>query len=118
MGYGKKCRKRGILMFKQGNIININFNPQSGHEQAGHRPALVVSNDTYNSVTGLCIVCPITNTDKDFPLHVRLDKSTITTGVVLCEHVKALDVVARRAVFKEKVSDDILNEVLDIIYGS
>lgn len=105
-------------MFKQGDIISINFNPQSGHEQAGYRPALVVSNDTYNSITGLCIVCPITNTDKNFPLHVRLDKNTKTTGVVLCEHVKALDIIARGAVFKEKIPDNILNEVLDIIYGS
>jgi mRNA interferase MazF len=105
-------------MFGQGDIININLNPQLGHEQAGYRPALVVSNNTYNSITGLCIVCPITNTDKNFPLHVRLDKNTKTTGVVLCEHVKALDIIARKAVFKEKIPDNILNEVLDIIYGS
>lgn len=105
-------------MFSQGDIININFNPQSGHEQSGYRPALVVSNDSYNKITGLCIVCPITNTNKNFPLHVKLDQNTTTTGVILCEHVKSLDTVARKAVFKEKLPDDILSEVLDIIYGS
>jgi mRNA interferase MazF len=105
-------------MFRQGDIININFNPQLGHEQSGYRPALVVSNDSYNTITGLCIVCPITNTNNKFPLHVKLDQNTTTTGVILCEHVKSLDTVARKAVFKEKVPDDILNEVLDIIYGS
>lgn len=105
-------------MFKQGDIVNMNFNPQIGHEQAGYRPALIVSNNSYNFVTGLYLVCPITNTNKDFPLHVELDKNTKTTGVVLCEHVKSLDLIARSAVFKEKISEDILDEVLDIVSGS
>jgi mRNA interferase MazF len=105
-------------MFNQGDIVNMDFNPQKGHEQAGYRPALIVSNNSYNSITGLYLVCPITNTDKDFPLHIRLDENTRTTGVVLCEHVKALDLIARNATFKEHLPDDLLNEVLDIIYGS
>lgn len=105
-------------MFNQGDIVSMNFDPQKGHEQTGYRPALVVSNNTYNTITGLCLVCPITNTNKDFPLHVKLDENTKTTGVVLCEHVKALDLIARKAEFKERITNEILDEVLDIIYGS
>lgn len=84
-------------MVKQGDIIKLNFNPQAGHEQAGYRPALVISNDFFNQKANVTIVCPITNTDNQFPLHVPLDSRTETTGVVLCEHVKALDLKARPA---------------------
>ncbi|MBP1592114.1 MAG: type II toxin-antitoxin system PemK/MazF family toxin, partial [Oscillospiraceae bacterium] len=55
-------------MVNQGDIIKVNLNPQRGHEQAGYRPALVVSNDTFNTYAKLAIVCPITNTDNQFPL--------------------------------------------------
>lgn len=102
---------------KQGDIIKINFNPQSGHEQAGYRPALVVSNDVYNQNTNLAIVCPISNTQNEFPLHVKLDSRTVTTGSVLCQHIKALDIVSRKYVFVEHLPDDIFQEVFDIIFG-
>ena len=78
-------------MVRQGTIIKINFNPQAGHEQAGYRPAVVVSNDFFNMKTNLAIVCPITNTNNHFPLHVPLDGRTTTTGVILCEHIRTLD---------------------------
>lgn len=102
-------------MVKQGDIIKVNFNPHVGHEQAGYRPALVVSNDTFNLNTKLAIVCPITNTDNKFPLHIPLDSRTITTGFVLCEHVKTLDLNARTYNFVEKIPEDILKKVCDII---
>jgi len=79
-------------MVKQGDIIKINFDPQSGHEQAGSCPAVIISNNFFNEKAKLAIVCPISNMDKNFPLHVRLDERTKTTGVVLCDHVKSLDV--------------------------
>ena len=66
-------------MVKQGDIIKVSFNPQMGHEQAGYRPALVVSNDIFQAQTKLAVVCPITNTDNKFPLHVSLDNRTKTT---------------------------------------
>lgn len=90
----------------------MEFDPQTGHEQRGKRPALVVSNNFFNRMTNLAMVCPITNTNNHFPLHVELDMGITTTGVVLCEQLKSLDVLARGAVFKEKVSADILQEVL------
>lgn len=102
---------------EQGDIITLEFNPQTGHEQKGKRPAMVVSNSTFNNFTKMAIVCPITNTNRGFPLHVALDDRTATTGVVMCEQVKALDISARNAVFKEKLPQDIIEEVVDIIYG-
>lgn len=106
-----------MVILRQGDIIKLNFNPQSGHEQAGYRPALVVSNDVFHQKTNLVIVCPISNTTNDFPLHVKLDNRTSTTGSVLCQHIKSLDVVSRGYVFVERLPDDILQEVFDIIYG-
>jgi mRNA interferase MazF len=102
---------------EQGDIITLEFDPQAGHEQKGRRPALVVSNATFNNFTGIAIVCPITNTNRGFPLHISLDDRTTTNGVVMCEQVKSLDISARNAVFKEKAPDDIVDEVLDVIIG-
>jgi mRNA interferase MazF len=99
----------------QGDIVYLDFNPQAGHEQAGRRPALVVSNEAYHKYTNLAIVCPITNTEKTFPMHVPLDDRTAATGVILCEHVKALDITARNASYKEKLPNDLLSEVLERI---
>lgn len=103
---------------KQGDIILMQLNPQVGREQRGHRPALVVSNGVYNHFTRIAVVCPITNTDKRFPLHVPLDDRTETIGVIMCEQVKALAIMARGAVFSERVPNDILEEVIDILIGS
>jgi mRNA interferase MazF len=97
----------------QGDIIFMDFNPQIGHEQAGKRPALIISNNSYNKYTNLAIVCPITNTANAFPLHVSLDDRTDTIGVILCEHVKAVDLNARNATFKESLPVDLLQEVLE-----
>ena len=102
---------------KQGDIIKINFNPQVGHEQAGYRPALVISNEIFHQKTNLAIVCPISNTPSDFPLHIRLDGRTATTGSILCQHIKALDIFSRGYIFIEHLPEDIFNEVLDVIYG-
>lgn len=104
-------------MVKQGDIIKVNFNPQAGHEQAGYRPALVVSNNFFNEKTGLAILCPITNTNNHFPLHIPLDKRTKTTGVILCEHIRTLDLDARKYNYVEEIPTDILNKVIDIIFA-
>ena len=104
-------------MVKQGTIIRINFNPQSGHEQSGYRPAVVISNDIFNEKTKLSIVCPITNTNNHFPLHISLDERTKTTGTILCEHIKALDLNSRSFQEVERLPDDILKKVIDIVYA-
>ncbi len=95
-------------MVNKGDIIKLNFNPQLGHEQAGYRPALVVSNATYNKHTNLTLVCPITNTLRPFPLHEMLDNRTQTRGCVLCEQIKAVDLTKRPFNFIEKIPNDLL----------
>ena len=98
---------------KQGDLIFLNFSPQSGHEQAGRRPSLVVSNKQFQKYTnGFAMVCPITNTKKPFPFHVSLDERTNMTGTIMCEQIKSLDLVARNAEYKETLPDDLLKEVL------
>lgn len=105
-------------MVKQGDIIKVNFDPREGHEQAGYRPALVVSNNIINRNINMVIVCPISNTQnkyRKFPLYVELDDRTITTGSVLCQHIRALDINARGYTFIERLPDDILQKVIGII---
>ena len=102
------------MTFKQGDIVKMEFTPAAGHEQLGYRPALVVSNELFNQKTNLTIVCPISNTDNRFPMHIRL-QGTATTGFVRCEQVRSLDLNARNAKFVERVPDDILDQVLEIL---
>lgn len=101
----------------QGDIVYLDFDPQAGHEQRGRRPALVVSNLTYNKLTKMALVCPITNTNRNFPLHVPLNSKTSTSGFIMCEQVKALDINFRNAEFHEQLPPDLMREVFDIIYG-
>jgi mRNA interferase MazF len=104
-------------MVKQGYIIWLDFDPQIGHEQKGRRPALVISNEIFNNFSNLAIVCPITNTIKNHPFHIKLDERTKTTGVVLCDQARTLDINARNYEFIELIPDDILLEIVDIIIG-
>lgn len=104
-------------MVRQGDIIKLDFDPQSGHEQAGYRPALVISNNFFNKKTNLAIVCPITNTTRQFPLHLSLDERTVTTGTVLCEQLKAVDLNSRTYAFVEKIPDDSLREIIEIVFS-
>ncbi len=100
---------------RQGDIIAIIFDPQSGHEQKGRRPALVVSKDLFNRSTGLAIVCPLTNTERGFPFHVRVPESNGLTGFIMVEQVKSVDFHARRAKRIERASDELLSNVLSIL---
>ena len=99
----------------QGDIVVMDFDPQLGFEQSGRRPAIVVSNSIYNRHCKLAIVCPITNTDKNHAFHIRLDNSTQTTGVILCDQARALDISAKNALFVETAPDDILGDVIDLL---
>jgi len=103
------------MKFKQGDIIKTNFSPQAGHEQAGYRPALVVSCGVFNKTTQMPVVCPITNTNRPFPFHVLLDNRTKTTGVILCEQLKTVDLDERGAEYVEELPRDLLQRVLNIV---
>ena len=100
---------------KQGDFVAVTFDPQSGHEQRGRRPALVVSKDAFNRGTGLAIVCPVTNTRRDFPFHVPVPAGSRLTGFIMVEQVKSLDFRARGARRIEPAPDDLLAEVLSIL---
>jgi len=82
---------------ERGDVVWLNFTPQAGHEQAGHRPALVLSPAAYNGKTGLMLCCPITSQVKGYPFEVRLDAGADAQGVVLSDQVKSLDWQARQA---------------------
>lgn len=92
-----------------GDIVWLHFNPQAGHEQAGHRPALVVSPAAYNGKTGLMLCCPMTTQIKGYPFEVLIAGDR--PGAVLADQVKSLDWVARKASHKGEVSTTELAEV-------
>jgi mRNA interferase MazF len=100
---------------KQGDIIAITFDPRSGHEQKGWRPAFVVSRNLFNQSTGLAIVCPITNTERDFPFHIPIPKGGKLTGFIMVEQVKSVDFRARNAKRIEHGNDEVLSDVLSIL---
>ena len=100
---------------RKGDFISVTFDPQSGHEQKGRRPALVVSHDLFNRHTGMAVVCPITNTDRRFPFHVGITDHPEVTGFVMVEQVKSIDFRARDAKPMGKASLDLLDEVLSIL---
>ena len=100
---------------KQGEIIWIDFDPQSGHEQAGRRPALVLSHSTYNQKLKRAFVCPITSKVKGYPFEVRVKTATID-GVVLSDHFKNIDWTTRNMKLTgEQVSQSELEAVWGII---
>jgi len=100
---------------RKGDFIAVTFDPQSGHEQRGRRPALVVSNDLFNRHTGLCLACPITNTRRDYPFHVSIPDGQDVTGVVMVEQVKSLDFRSRTVKRLGHAPEPVLQEVLSIL---
>jgi mRNA interferase MazF len=85
-----------------GDIVWLRFTPQAGHEQAGHRPALVISPSAYNSKTSLMLCCPMTTQLKGYPFEVAMTGSR--ASVVLADQVKSLDWVVRKAKYKGKAT--------------
>ena len=102
-------------MVKQGDIIKIDFSPTQGYEQGGYRSAVVVSNNFALMKTNLVYIAPITNTAREFPLHVALDERTSTSGDILCEQVRAFDLNSRQYSFVESLPADLLDSVLTCI---
>jgi len=104
-----------IYIPEKGDFIVATFDPQSGHEQKGRRPALVISNRMFNKATGLTIVCPITNTNRNIPFHIEVSDKSSLTGFIMVEQVKSIDYISRRVKFLEKEDNEVLNEVLSIL---
>jgi len=97
---------------QRGDVIWITLNPQAGHEQAGRRPALVLSPGAYNGKVGLAILCPITNQVKGYPFEVRIPDGLSITGVILADQVKSLDWRARDAEWMCRLPPETTDEVL------
>ena len=96
----------------RGDVVWLQFNPQAGHEQAGHRPALVVSPKSYNRVVGLALFCPITSHLKGYPFEVLLILEGRAPSAVLADQIKSLDWRVRRAKRIAKAPKDVTRDVL------
>ena len=97
----------------RGDIILLEFSTQSGHEQGGKRPAIVLSPKKYNEKVGLMLACPITMKQKGYPFEVTLSQTQKTTGVILADHIRSLDWRARKAQFLECSTPETINSVLE-----
>ena len=97
----------------RGHLVWLTFNPQAGHEQAGRRPALVLSPKSYNAKVGLMLCCPITSRAKGYPFEVALPDGAALGGVVLADQVKSLDWRARAAEIVGRVPGTVTLEVID-----
>ena len=104
-------RKRPYVP-ERGDAVWITLDPQAGHEQAGRRPALVLSPAAYNGRVGLALLCPITGQVKGYPFEVALPEGLAVSGVVLSDEVKSLDWRARKATRLCDVPDEVVNQVL------
>lgn len=98
----------------RGDLVWLNFNPQSGHEQSGKRPALTISFEAYNTTVGLALFCPITSKIKGYPFEVVISGKKIN-GCVLSDQIKSLDWKVRKVEYIEKIEADKLEEVIENI---
>jgi len=95
----------------RGDIVWLNFSPQTGHEQQGKRPAIVISPQAYNKKTGLALFCPITTKQKGYPFEVNIEVGKII-GVVLSDQIKSLDWQQRDIQFIIKATDEEIDEII------
>jgi mRNA interferase MazF len=103
---------RAAYLPEVGDLAWLTFDPQAGREQAGRRPALVLSPKTYNEKSGLALVCPITNQAKGYPFEVPVPGGHGAAGVILADHVKSVDWKARRAEKLGRCPPEIIDEVV------
>jgi len=96
----------------RGDAVWLNFSPKAGHEQSGRRPAVVVSQKSYNRKVGLGLFCPITSQIKGYPFEVLIPAGMSISGVVLSDQVKSLDWQVRDAQFICKLPVSTMSEVL------
>ena len=100
---------------RQGDLVALTFDPQSGHEQRGRRPALVVSKDLFNAHTGLCIVCPVTSSQRDYPFHISIPAGQKVSGFVMVEQVTSIDFLSRKVRRIAKAPAALVEEALSIL---
>jgi len=100
---------------RRGDIVWLSFDPQAGHEQAGRRPAFVLSPEPYNRKTGLFLACPVTSRVKGYPFEVALPSGMPVSGVILADQIKSLDWRMRKAEFVASTSEGVIEEVLAVV---
>lgn len=100
---------------KQGDIVFLDFNPTKGHEQAGMRPAVVISTNIFNQNTKMVMLCPITSNNKEFPTHYQLEDTKRVHGSVLCEYIRSIDYEIRNLKFVEQLSSNDFISVLTLL---
>ncbi len=99
----------------RGSIIDIDFDPQAGSEQARRRPAIVLTDSSYNMAVGLCLVCPIISQQKGYPFEIPLPSGLAAEGAILADHLKSLDWRARNARHLCDAPAEVLETVLDVV---
>ncbi len=99
----------------RGDLVWLSFDPQAGHEQAGRRPAFVLSPESYNRKTGLLLACPLTAKVKGYPFEVALPEGMPISGVVLADQIKSLDWKARKAEFIARASVSVIEDVQALV---
>ena len=97
----------------RGDVVWLTFTPQAGHEQAGRRPAVVLSPKRYNRKVGLLLACPVTSHSKGYPFEVALPPGLRVAGVALSDQLKSLDWRAREAAFASRLPEDVVAEILE-----
>jgi len=100
---------------QKGDFVTLTFDPQSGHEQKGRRPAIVISKTLFNQHTGLAIVCPVTSTKRNYPFHVQVPEGASLSGFIMVEQVKSVDFKQRNIKFIGKAPIETISEVLGIL---
>lgn len=105
--------RRSRYVPRRSDVIWLDFHPQTGHEQAGRRPALVLSPADYNRTVGLVVVCPITLQSKGYPWEVAIAANEYVSGVVLADQIKSLDWRDRQAEFICAVDDAVVEDVIE-----
>ncbi len=98
---------------KRGDVVWISFTPQAGHEQAGHRPAVVLSPEPYNRKVGLALLCPITTKVKGYPFEVLIPDGLNAKGAILSDQIKSLDWKARKASLLCRLPEATIKEALN-----
>lgn len=100
---------------ERGDVVWLTFDPQAGREQAGRRPALVLSPKIYNDGSDMMICCPITNQVKGYPFEVPIPANAGVTGVILADQIKSQDWRTRRAELLTRLPDNTVQEVINMI---
>jgi mRNA interferase MazF len=103
----------------RGDLVWLDFNPTLGHEQAGYRPALVLSNAKYNTLSGMAVVCPITNQAKGYSFEVQIPAGLQVTGVILADQITSIAWAERNAIYKDCIPLDdfklVIGKILSLL---